>query len=146
VAGSFNRVTIVGNLGRDPEWRTLPSGDGVADFSVATTERRRSAGAGLGESASGQGQPQEITTWFRVSTFGKLAEIAHQYLHRGSYVYIEGTLTQRDYTDRDGQLRQSLEVRARELRMLDRKEENSAVLAGAGAAGSGASEPGDLPF
>jgi len=113
MAGSFNRITIVGNLGRDPESRTLPNGDTLAEISVATTERRRGA----------DGQPSDLTTWFRVSLFGKLGETAVQYLRKGSYVYVDGSLTARDYTDRDGQPRHALEVRAREMRMLDRRED-----------------------
>lgn len=135
MAGSFNRIVIVGNLGRDPDLRTLPNGDPVADFSVATNERRRAA----------DGQVQEQTTWFRVSAFGRLAEVAHQYLHRGSYIYVEGTLTQREYVGSDGQTRQSLEVRARDVQMLDRKDENAPALVGA-AAGAGDGAVSDLPF
>src|SRR6185437_6569563 len=88
MAGSFNRIIIVGNLGRDPEPRSLPNGDAVADFSVATNERRRGP----------DGQMVEQTTWFRVNVFGRLAEIAGQYLRKGSLVYVEGSLTQREYT------------------------------------------------
>ena len=135
MAGSFNRITIVGNLGRDPETRTLPSGDTVVDFSIATTERRRTADGGA----------QETTTWFRVSAFGKLGETAQQYLHKGSYAYVDGTLTLREYTGNDGQTRQSLEVRARDLRMLDRKDDSAPALVGAGA-GAGRSNVDDLPF
>jgi len=105
MAGSFNRIMIVGNLGRDPEERVLPSGDHVTDFSVATTERRKDG---------------DVTTWFRVSAFGKTAETAGQYLRKGSYVYVEGTLALREYAGRDGQQRQSLEVRARDMQMLDK--------------------------
>lgn len=136
MAGSFNRIVIVGNLGRDPELRNLPNGDPVADFSVATNERRRGA----------DGQAQEQTTWFRVSAFGRLAEIAHQYLHKGSYIYVEGSLTQREYTGNDGQVRQSLEIRARDMQMLDRKDENAPALVGAGVGASDEGDPRDLPF
>jgi len=107
MAGSYNKVILIGNLGRDPETRTTPTGDNVASFSLATSERR-------------QNQP-EVTTWFNVSAWGQLADIASQYLHKGSYVYVEGALTQREYTTREGQTRQSLDVRARELRMLDKR-------------------------
>ncbi len=103
--GSYNRISIIGNLGRDPETRTMPSGDSVTTFSVATTERSKNG---------------DVTTWFRVSAFAKLAETCQTYLHKGSYVYIEGPLTQNEYTNREGQVRQSLEVRAREMRMLDK--------------------------
>jgi single-strand DNA-binding protein len=111
MAGSYNKLIIIGNLGRDPETRLLPSGDNVATFSVATTERSKNG---------------DVTTWFRVSAFGKLAETCQQYLHKGSYVYIEGALSQNEYTNREGQVRQSLEVRAREMRMLDKAGERGA--------------------
>jgi len=110
MAGSYNRISIIGNLGRDPETRLLPSGDSVATFSVATTERSKNG---------------DVTTWFRVSAFGKLAETCQQYLHKGSYVYIEGPLSQNEYTNREGQVRQSLEVRVREMRMLDKAGDNA---------------------
>src|SRR5918911_375448 len=110
MASTFNSATIVGYVGRDPERRSLPGGDPVTDFSVATTERWRTQG----------GQEREQTTWFRVSCFGRLAAVANDYLHKGSYVYVEGPLTQREWTDREGVRRTTLEVRARELRMLDR--------------------------
>ncbi len=110
MAGSYNKLIIIGNLGRDPETRMLPSGDNVATFSVATTERSKNG---------------DVTTWFRVSAFGKLADTCQQYLHKGSYVYIEGALSQSEYTTREGQVRQSLEVRAREMRMLDKAGDRS---------------------
>jgi len=113
MAGSYNKIILIGNVGRDPETRYLPSGDAVASFSVATSERRKGQ----------DGQQQEQTTWFRVSAFGKLAETCQQYLHKGSYVYVEGALAQSEYTDREGATRQSLEVRAREMRMLDKRGE-----------------------
>ena len=144
MAGSFNRITIVGNLGRDPEMRYMPSGDPVASFSVATTERWRTR----------DGQQQERTTWFSVSAFGKLAETCSQYLHKGSYVYLEGTLSQREYTDREGAQRTSLDVRAREMRMLDRRGEGGEPGAEMGGPGpTGAPAPAgedtnmdDIPF
>ena len=105
MAGSYNKIIILGNLGRDPETRTLPNGDSVTTFSVATTERSKNG---------------DVTTWFRVSAFAKLAETCQTYLHKGSYVYIEGALSQHEYTNREGEVRQSLEVRAREMRMLDK--------------------------
>src|ERR1051325_11347579 len=98
---SFNKITIVGYLGRDPEIRYTSQGTAVCDFSVATTERRKDKAGDL----------QEITTWFRVSLFGRQAEIAHQYLSKGRQVYIEGMLSQREWTDKDGQTRTGLEVR-----------------------------------
>ena len=116
MSGSYNKIILIGNLGRDPETRSLPSGTPVATFSVATSERRRGQ----------DGQQQEHTTWFRVNAFDKLAETCSQYLHKGSYVYIEGALSQQEYTDREGQPRTSLEVRAREMRMLDKVGDSGA--------------------
>ena len=78
MAGSFNTIVLVGNLGRDPELRYTTSGDPVADFSVATSERRRGP----------DGQRQEQTTWFRVSAFGNLADIVAQYLHKAGIRHI----------------------------------------------------------
>ena len=131
MAGSFNRITIVGYLGRDPEMRYLPSGDPVTSFTVATTEP--------GRAQEGQQQQPERTTWFRVSAFGRLAETCSQFLHKGSYVYLEGTLSQREYTDRDGVQRTSLDVRVRDMRMLDRRGEGGvpgAEIGGPGATGA----------
>ncbi len=123
MAGNYNKLVIIGNLGRDPETRLLPSGDNVATFSVATTER---------------GKNGDVTTWFRVSAFGKLADTCQQYLHKGSYVYIEGGLSQNEYTNREGQVRQSLEVRAREMRMLDKAGDRSAESEGGDEGGDAA--------
>ena len=120
MAGSYNKITIIGNLGRDPEMRYMTNGDPVTHFSVATNERFRTR----------DGQQQDRTTWFRVSAFGKLAETCNQYLHKGSYVYVEGTLSQQEFTGTDGTLRTSLEVRAREMRMLDKVGDGGGEFAG----------------
>ncbi|MBI3652397.1 MAG: single-stranded DNA-binding protein [Acidobacteria bacterium] len=105
---SFNKITIVGYLGRDPEIRYTSQGTAVCDFSVATTERRKDK----------TGEMQEVTTWFRVSLFGRQAEIAHQYLSKGRQVYVEGSLSQREWTDKDGAARTSLEVRGSDIQFL----------------------------
>jgi single-strand DNA-binding protein len=127
MASSYNKIILLGNVGRDPQMRYLPSGDPVTDFSMATSERRRGP----------DGLPQEYTTWFRVTAFGKLAETCYTFLRKGSYAYVEGTLSQRDWTDREGANRVSLEVRAREMRMLDKR--------GAGLDGETARPSGGLP-
>lgn len=115
---SFNKITIVGHLGRDPVLRYTPQGTAVCDFSVATTERR--SGAGGGDS-------QDITTWFKITLWGKQAEVANQYLSKGKQVYIEGRLRQSEYTDREGVKRTSLEVTASDIQFLGtRGEEGSA--------------------
>jgi single-strand DNA-binding protein len=108
---SFNRITIVGYLGRDPELRYTPQGTPVCDFSVATTERRKDR----------SGEFQDFTTWFRVSFWNRQAELASQYLSKGKQVYIEGRLSQREWQDRDGNTRTSLEVQGTDLRFLGTK-------------------------
>lgn len=105
---SFNKITIVGYLGRDPELRYTPDGTPVCDFSVATTERRKDK----------SGEPQEITTWFRVTAWRRLAELAGQYLAKGKQVYVEGRLIQREYQDRDGNTRYNLEVTASDIQFV----------------------------
>ena len=88
---SFNKITIVGYLGRDPVLRYTPTGQAVCDFSVATTEKR---GGNAG------GDAPEITTWFRITLWGKQAETANQYLSKGKQVYVEGRLRQNEYATR----------------------------------------------
>jgi single-strand DNA-binding protein len=105
---SFNKIILVGYLGRDPELRYTPDGTPVCDFSVATTERRKDKA----------GELQDITTWFRVTVWRRQAELAGQYLAKGRQVYIEGRLTQREYQDRDGNTRYSLEVTATDLHFM----------------------------
>ena len=105
---SFNKIIIVGYLGRDPELRYTPQGTPVCDFSIATTERRKDK----------SGEFQDHTTWFRVSFFGRQAEVASQYLSKGRQVYVEGSLTQREYTDKEGNARTSLEVRGSDLQFI----------------------------
>jgi len=108
---SFQKMIIVGNLGQDPELRYTPQGTPVCNFSVATNERWRDSG----------GETQERTTWFRVAVWGKRAEVVNQYLKKGSQVYIEGRLSVREYTGRDGVVRTSLDVNASDIQFLDRK-------------------------
>lgn len=110
---SFNKVTIVGYLGRDVESRFMPDGKCVANFSVATSERKKDR----------NGEAQDVTTWFRVSVFGKSAEACQQYLKKGSLVYVDGRLSLNEYTDRDGNQRASLEVRGNDVQFLGRKED-----------------------
>ncbi|HVG19304.1 MAG TPA: single-stranded DNA-binding protein, partial [Blastocatellia bacterium] len=99
---------IVGYLGRDPELRYTTQGTPVCDFSVATTERRKDK----------SGEMQEATTWFRVSLFGRQAELASQYLTKGRQVYVEGQLSQREWTDKEGGARTSLEVKGTDIQFL----------------------------
>ena len=92
---SFNKITIVGNLGRDPELRYTPQGTPVCSFTVATNERRKDRA----------GEMQDSTTWFRVTLWGRQAETASQYLTKGRPVYIEGRLRVEEWTDRDNRQR-----------------------------------------
>ena len=105
---SVNKVILIGNLGKDPEVRYLPSGDAVANISIATTETWKDKA----------GEKQEKTEWHRVSMFSKLAEIAGEYLKKGSQVYIEGRLETRKWTDKEGQERFTTEIKADRMQML----------------------------
>lgn len=110
---SVNKVIIVGNLGRDPEIRHLPSGDAVANIAVATTDKWKDKQTG---------EQKEQTEWHRVSFFGKLAEIVGQYLTKGSQIYIEGKLQTRKYTDKDGVEKFATEIRADTMQMLGSRQ------------------------
>ena len=107
---SINKVIIVGNLGRDPETRYLPSGEAVTNISVATTDKWK-------DKASGE--MKENTEWHRVAFFGRLAEIAGEYLKKGSQVYVEGSLRTRKWQDKEtGKDRYSTEIRGDVMQML----------------------------
>ena len=106
---SFNKITLVGNLGRDPELRYTPQGTPVCSFSLATNERRKDRTTG---------ENNDITTWFRVTLWGRQAETASQYLQRGRPVYIEGRLRVEEWTDRDGKPRHTLEVHATDMQFI----------------------------
>jgi len=131
---SFNRIILVGNLGRDPELRYTPQGTPVCSFSLATNERRKDR----------SGEMQDQTTWFRVTLWGRQAETASQYLQKGRPVYIEGRLRVEEWTDRDGKPRQTLEVTATDMQFIGggRSEEPPAERAASAAAGP--AEPPDL--
>ena len=106
---SVNKVIIVGNLGRDPEIRTFPSGDQVANVTIATTDKWKDKQSG---------EMKEATEWHRVVFNGRLAEIAGQYLRKGSQVYVEGSLRTRKWTDQSGVEKYSTEIRADQMQML----------------------------
>ncbi|MCS6787564.1 MAG: single-stranded DNA-binding protein [Thiobacillaceae bacterium] len=120
---SVNKVILVGNLGRDPEVRYMPSGDAIANLSVATTEVWKDK----------NGERQEATEWHRVVFFGKQAEICGQYLRKGSQIYVEGSIRTRKYQDKDGQDRYITEIRGDRMQMLG------------GRAGAGTAEYGEAP-
>ncbi|MEI7427748.1 MAG: single-stranded DNA-binding protein [Betaproteobacteria bacterium] len=109
---SVNKVIIVGNIGRDPETRVLPSGDSLTNISVATSDRYKDKATG---------EMKETTEWHRITFFGKLAEIAGQYLRKGSQVYVEGKLRTRKYTDQAGVEKYSTEIVADSMQMLGGK-------------------------
>jgi single-strand DNA-binding protein len=106
---SVNKVIIVGNLGRDPEVRYMPSGDAIANIAVATSFKSNDKNTG---------EQKEATEWHRISFFGRLAEIVGQYLKKGSSVYVEGRLQTRKYTDKDGIERYATDIIAENMQML----------------------------
>lgn len=109
---SVNKVILVGNLGRDPEVRYLPSGDPVANVTIATSSKYKSK----------TGEMVEETEWHRVTFFGKLAEIVGQYLKKGRSVYVEGRIKTRKYTDKDGVEKFATDIIANEMQMLGSRE------------------------
>ncbi len=135
---SFNRITIVGYLGRDPEMRYTASGTPVTDFSVATTRTF----------TDNTGERREETDWFRVSAWNRLAETCNQYLAKGKLVYVDGRLHIRPYEASDGTQRYSVDVTANDVRFLDRPDRTGEGFSGGdyGSGGGGVTEPDDLPF
>jgi len=119
---SVNKVIIVGNLGRDPETRYMPNGDAVTNIAVATTESWKDKNSG---------EKKEITEWHRITFYRKLAEIAGQYLKKGSQIYVEGRLQTRKWTDKDGVERYTTEIIADTMQMLGSRQ-------GMGGGGGGA--------
>ncbi|MFN0138543.1 MAG: single-stranded DNA-binding protein [Pyrinomonadaceae bacterium] len=105
---SFNKIIIVGNLGRDPELRYTPQGAAVCSFSMATNEKRRDK----------SGEMQDTTTWFKVTLWRERAETAAKYLTKGSPVYIEGRLRIEEWTDRDNNNRYTLDVQATDMQFI----------------------------
>ena len=115
---SVNRVTLIGNLGADPESRFTPSGDAVCNIRIACTETWRDKATG---------ERKEATEWVRIAFFGKLAEIAGQYLKKGSQVYIEGSLRTRKWQDKDGKDQYTTEIRADEMKMLGGRQDGDSA-------------------
>ncbi len=126
---SFNKIIVVGHLGRDPELRYTPQGDAVCNFSMATSEKKRDKA----------GELQDVTTWFRVTLWRKQAELAAKYLTKGSLAYVEGRLRVEEWTDRDGNNRHTLEVQGTDMQFIG---------SGGGARGDDYSrdEPGEAEF
>ena len=121
---SVNKIILVGNLGRDPEMRSFPNGDQVANIAIATTDKWKDKATG---------EMKEATEWHRVVFNGRLAEIAGQYLRKGSQVYVEGSLRTRKWTDKDGAEKSTTEIRADQMQMLGSRQ---------GMGGSGGEEGG----
>ena len=119
---SVNKVILIGNLGADPETRYLPSGDAVTNIRIATTENWKDK----------SGEKQEHTEWHRIAFFGKLAEIAGEYLKKGSPVYVEGRIRTRKWQDKEGQDKYSTEIVADRMQLLGSR---------GGGSSSGGSEP-----
>ena len=117
MAASVNKVILIGNLGADPETRYAPSGDAICNVRLATTDTWKDKATG---------EKKEATEWHRVTFYGKLAEVAGQYLKKGSQVYIEGSLRTRKWQDKDGQDRYTTEIRSDEMKMLGKTSGSAA--------------------
>ena len=130
MARGINKVILIGNLGADPETRAMPSGTTVANLRVATSESWRDKQTG---------EQQERTEWHRVALFGRLAEVAGEYLRKGSQVYIEGSLRTRKWQDKQGTERYSTEIIGNDLQMLGGRGGGGATM---GAASGGAASAG----
>src|SRR5258708_34167842 len=128
------RITIVGYLGRDPELRYTPEGTAVCNFSVATTDKRKDK----------SGELHDLTTWFQVALFGRQAEVAKEYLSKGSQVWLEGSLSLNQWTEKDGAPRGTLEVRGSDIKFLSSAPEKAATATAAGTPAAGIDE--DIPF
>ena len=118
MAASLNMVQLIGNLGRDPELRAFPNGGSVANVSLATTGRWKDRQTG---------EAREATEWHNIVFHDRLAEIAEQYLHKGSPVYVKGQLRTRKWQDKDGQDRYTTEIHVDEMLMLGSKQDGAAA-------------------
>src|SRR4029079_4261953 len=137
---SVNKVILIGNLGRDPETRYMPEGGAITNISIATTDKWKDK----------NGEMQEKTEWHRVAFFGKLAEIAGEYLKKGSQVYVEGRLQTRKWQDKDGADKYSTEIVANQMQMLGSRQgmgggARAAEGGGAGAEDGAGSRPASKP-
>ncbi len=134
----LNKIMLIGNLGRDPEMTYTPSGTPITKFSVAVSRRMNDKQTG---------ERKEETTWFNVVAFNRLAETCNQYLHKGSKVYLEGRMTSRKYTNKDGVEVTAWEVSLNDMQMLDPKDSRGAT--GESGSGYGAVDdvsPDEIPF
>jgi single-strand DNA-binding protein len=129
----LNKIMLIGNLGKDPDMSYTPAGKAVTKFSLAVNRRSKDRETG---------ERREETTWFNIVGWDQLAETMNTYLHKGSKVYIEGRMTSRDYTDKEGNKRTAWEVTASDMQMLDTKGASQ----GGDPDASGASTPDEIPF
>jgi len=127
----LNKIMLIGNLGRDPELQVTSDGTPFTRFSIAVNRNTKTS----------TGERREETEWFNVVAWRQLAEICERYLHKGSKVYIEGRLTQRKYTDKNGLERTSVEVQATDMEMLDSKSASSGSESYSGANAGNNSDP-----
>jgi single-strand DNA-binding protein len=133
---SVNKVILVGNCGRDPEIRYLPSGGAVANISIATTSRRKDRTSG---------EFIEETQWHRVTFFERLAEIVGEYVKKGAPIYVEGRLTYRKYTDKDGIEKSATDIIASEMQLLGGRQGMGGPSGEEGGGGGGYSRPAPAP-
>lgn len=131
---SYQQIIIVGNLGREPELKYTPTGDALCKFSVAVSEKWRNKA----------NEQQEKTTWFSVSVWGNQAETCNQYLGKGSQVMVIGTVEARAYQGKDGNPAASLDMRARDVRFLSRRDTEDESESGGG--GFNFNDLSDIPF
>lgn len=116
---SINKVILIGNVGADPEMRAFPNGDAVCNLRLATTEKWKDKDTG---------DTRETTEWHRVVLFRRLAEIAREYLRKGSSVYVEGRLRTRKWVDKDGREHYTTEIEAREMKLLGSQSERTTTV------------------
>jgi single-strand DNA-binding protein len=131
---SVNKAILVGRLGKDPETRYTSGGQAVCNFSMATDETYKDR----------SGERQKRTEWHRIVVWGKQAEIAQKYLHKGSLIYLEGSIRSSQWNDKEGQKRTSFEIVANNFRMLGSRGDAAAAGAGSGDVGGGASAESDF--
>ncbi len=129
----LNKIMLIGNLGKDPDMSYTPAGKAVTKFSLAVNRRSKDRDTG---------ERREETTWFNIVAWDQLAETMNTYLHKGSKVYIEGRITSRKYTDKEGVERTAWEVTANEMEMLDPKGAGQ----GGDFGGPGGATPDEIPF
>jgi single-strand DNA-binding protein len=111
---SFNKIILVGNLGKDPELRYTPQSKAVCSFTMATNERRKDR----------SGETQDVTTWFKITVWDNRAEVVSKYLQKGSPVYVEGRLRIEEWQDRDGKTRYTLDVQATDVQFIGGRPED----------------------